>query len=242
MRPHRSEYALSSAESKFGGRPNFAGFESYPCCDACNAPLNFVLQLYKKDFPAFYFPGDSNLFQLFRCPNDDCPDAYSERYDRKMFHFYFNVSPTDNKELFKPEHHLNEAEADVPDCYLKPVVEDDFPNYDDFEDDDFSDIAEKFNEDLSEAFMEEYTATPGTKFGGYPSYTQSPVYPVCSCGKTKEFFFQLSSEDIEDGVPLPPSPDKWSAHGIMIGDVGGIYFYVCKQCGPQTIESNWDCY
>lgn len=244
LRPHRSEYPLSSAESKFGGQPNFAGFESYPCCDVCQAPLNFVLQLYKKDFPSFYFPDDTSLFQLFRCPNRECPEAYAEPYysDLKMFHFYFNESPSDNKQLIKPVHQLTEFEAEVPDCYLKPIVGDDFPNYDDFEGDDFSDIAERYNEDLSEAFMEEYTAVQGSKFGGYPSYTQPPDYPVCSCGKTKEFFFQLSSEDIEDGVPKPPPPDKWSAHGIMIGDVGNIYYYVCKSCGPQTIESNWDCY
>jgi len=241
LRPHRSKDAISTHESKFGGQPNFAGFESYPCCDRCKMPLNFVLQLYKKDFPAFYFQGDANLFQLFRCPNQDCPDAYSREYDHKMFHFFFNADPSDNKTFIKPEFSLTNAESEVPDCYLKPTVADDFPTYDDFEGNDFVLLDKKFSEDLSESFMEKYTAIQNSKFGGYPSFTQSPYYPICSCGKTKDFFFQLSSEDIEDGVTFPPSPDKWSAHGIMIGDVGNMYYYACKTCGPQTIESYWDC-
>ena len=29
-------------------------------------------------------------------------------------------------------------------------------------------------------------------------------------------------------------------HGIMIGDVGNIYYFVCKKCGENTIEPYWD--
>lgn len=239
LHPQKSKVAIKQDESKFGGIPNWAGFKEYPCCDTCNAPLNFVLQLYKKDFPDFYFPDNSSLFQLFRCPNNDCPDAYSEKYDHKMFHYYLRVA-NDNKILIRPVYDVPDTENEIPDCFLKPKVEDDFPNYDDFEENDFVDIEEKFGNDLAELLMDNYSSISNSKFGGYPSFTQSPSYPICICGKTKEFFFQLSSEDREDGVDKPPPPDKWSAHGIMIGDLGNIYFYVCKPCGQKTIESNWD--
>ena len=241
LRPHGSKNEIGQQESKFGGIPSFSGFDEYPCCSSCKTPLNFILQLYKKDFPDFYFPDDSDLFQLFRCPNYDCPDANSEKYDLTMYHYYFNMS-SDNKILKKPQHSLNEAEGEIPDCFLKPIVKDDFPNYEDYKDDEFVVIENKFGEDLAELFMSKYSAIQRSKFGGYPSYTQSPNYPVCTCGKTKEFFFQLSSEDPEDGGEQLPAPDKWNAHGLMIGDVGNIYYYVCKSCGPNTIESNWDCY
>jgi uncharacterized protein YwqG len=239
LRPHKSEIAIGQQESKFGGIPNFTGFDIYPCCDDCKTPLNFVLQLYKTDFPSFYFPDNTDLFQLFRCPNNDCPAGYSEQYDHKMFHYYL-TSTTDNKLLAKPSHNLSNAENEVPDCYLKPQVTDDFPNFDDFEGNDFVNIEEQFGNDLTELFMDKYSAISNSKLGGYPSFTQSPEYPTCSCGKTKEFFFQLSSEDPEDGVEKP-SPNNWSPHGIMIGDVGNIYFYVCRSCGQKTIESYWDC-
>lgn len=241
LRPHRSDSPINQSESKFGGIPNFAGFESYPHCTACQSPLNFVLQLYKKDFPSFYFPDSSNRFQLFRCPNHACPDTYSEQSDHTMFHFYFNVIGTEDKEYSRLEFDIQESERPVPDCYLKPTLVYDYPKYADFEGNDFVALEKKFGDEFADLFTAKFTAHPNTKFGGYPSYTQAPVYPTCSCGKTKEFFFQLSSEDIEDGIEYPPPHDKWSPHGIMIGDVGNIYFYVCKSCGSKTIESNWDC-
>lgn len=242
LHPQRSDKPIDIDQSKFGGIPNFSCFEDYPRCTVCNTPLNFVLQLYKKDFPDFYYPDNSNLFQLFRCPNEDCPDAFSEKHDHKMFIFYFKNDDINTNKLVKPVDNRNYLEAEITDCYLKPKTVEDFPNFDDFEGQDFNNIEEKFGNDVSELFMETYSAINRTKLGGYPSFTQSPFYPTCSCGKTKEFFFQLASEDLEEGVEHPPPPDRWSAHGIMIGDVGNLYFYVCKSCGTQTIETYWDCY
>jgi hypothetical protein len=243
LRPQRSGSPIGQEESKFGGVPNFGGFNKYPVCNSCNTPLNFVLQLYKKDFPDFYFPDSSNLFQLFRCPNTDCPDAFSDKYDMKTFHYYFNITDS-NKILTKPESEIADLESEVPDCILRPQVANDFPVYDDFEADDFNEIEVRYGNDMSELFMETYFAIPNTKLGGYPSYTQSPSCPDCSiCGKTKEFYFQLASEDREDdGNGYPGQNKEWSAHGIMIGDVGNIYYFVCKSCGAHTIESTWDCY
>jgi uncharacterized protein YwqG len=240
LHPRKSETPIGYKESKFGGLPNYAGFDAYPCCDSCKTPLNFVLQLYKKDFPGFYFPGGMELFQLFRCPNNECAEDFSEYADHKMFHYYFTATEN-NKSLVKPSHNLTDTEDEVPDCYLKPQVIDDYPHYEDYDENDL-DIYETYDEELSELFNEKYTVAPRSKFGGYPSYTQSPAYPTCTCGKLKEFFFQLSSEDLEDGVEELPSPGEWSDHGIMIGDLGNIYYYVCKACGPATIESNWDCH
>ncbi len=242
LRPQKSETPLEQAKSKFGGIPNFENFESYPTCTSCDSPLNFVLQFYKKDFPTFYFPDDKNLFQLFRCPNNDCPDQNTQHSDRKMSHYYSNAVKENNKILDKPTYILKDAEKEVPDCNLTPKIIEDFPNFDDFEDSDFANIEEDFGNDMSEAFMDKYAAVNGPKFNGYPSYTQSPVYPQCLCGKTKEFFFQLSSDDREEGINYQPPSDIWSAHGIMIGDLGNIYYYVCKSCGEKSIESNWDCY
>lgn len=242
LRPHKADSEIKWTESKFGGIPNLESFSEYPKCDSCGSSLNFVFQIYKKDFPEFYYPDYSNIFQLFRCPNDDCPDSYNEFYDHKMFHYFSNTKCEVNNELEKAENNLENFEAEIPDSYLKPKKVIDFPNYDDFEANDFVNIEDKFGEELSEEFMDKYSAIANSKILGYPSYTQSPCYPECNCGKTKEFLFQLSSDDTEDGVEYLPSPDNWSSHGIMIGDVGNIYYYICKDCGEKSIESNWDCY
>lgn len=242
LKPHKSENELKWTESKFGGYPNLESFTEYPKCDSCNSSLNFVFQIYKKDFLEFYFPNDATIFQLFRCPNNDCKDSYNEFYDHKMFHYFSKVKCEINNEFIKEKNKLANFEPEVPNCYLKPTEKFDFPNYDDFNEEDFVEMEKKFGEEFYEEFIDKYNAIPNTKLWGYPSFTQSPFYPECNCGKTKDFLFQLSSEDTEDGIESPLYPNNWSSHGIMIGDVGNIYYFVCKDCGEKSIESYWDCF
>lgn len=241
LKPCRSKEPIGFDKSKMGGIPNLNGFEAWPVCNACGTKLNFVIQIYRDDFPKFYFPSEKNLFQLFRCPNGDCPDAFSDQYDQKMFHFYFQVSRAANKNLAPPIVDNPNLDPQVPDCLFKPVETHDYPNYDEYPIKEWDALEKKLGEQLIEVFIENYTARIGTKFNGYPSWTQYPDYPKCSCGRIKEFFFQLSSDDSQDGQEYPPPPDQWSPHGIMIGDVGNIYFFVCKECGEKSIETNWDC-
>lgn len=242
LHPQTASEPLSTAISKFGGTPNLFGFNSYPCCDSCSTPLNFVLQLYKEEFQQLYFPENKNLFQLFRCPNGNCPGAYADNYyyDLKMFVYYHKVDKTVNNLIKMPDEYLSGMEPPVPDCFLKPVELTDFPTYEEYADE-MNSIEKVYGETMYDYFMDVYCAEQRTKIGGYPSFAQSSHYPLCSCGKQKEFFFQLSSDDQEEGV-IDPAPDQWSPHHIMIGDLGNIYFYVCKNCGENSIESYWDCY
>lgn len=241
LHPHKSHSPLASNISKFGGEPDLRGFQTYPYCDVCHTPLNFVLQLYQVDFPEHYFPAGKNLFQLFRCPNHNCSAAYSEPFhaDLKMFLFYFDTALA-GKQVPMLTASDGDLETPVPDCELHPEKITDYPGYEEF-DDVIIDMEKTYGEALSEAFTDNFNALQRTKTGGYASYTQSAHQPVCDCGRNKEFFFQLSSEDTEKGI-TNPAHDQWSPHGIMIGDLGNIYFYVCKNCGPETIESYWDCY
>jgi uncharacterized protein YwqG len=242
LNPHRSANTLSALLSKFGGKPNLAGFTEYPCCTTCNTPLNFVIQLYQKDFPELYFPSNRNLFQVFRCPNFNCADACSDTFesDLKLLIRYVEHEGTTLVELDKPSTMQNDLENEVPDCQLTPIKSPDFPIYDDYGAE-VNDMEKNFGEDLTEVFFDTYTSTSRTKIGGYPSFTQSPHYPICDCGDTKEFFFQLASDDREEGIENP-APNNWSPHGLMFGDVGNIYFYVCRSCGDKSIETYWDCY
>ena len=242
LNPQTSLIALNSNISKFGGLPNLNNFTEYPCCDDCNTPLNFVLQLYQTDFPAHYFPEGKNLFQLFRCPNTKCPAAFSAPYysDLKMFIYYSSEPAEWHLHIKMPDEDMSDhIETRVPDCYLKPQQIDDYPMYEDF-DSVIVNIEKTYGEEMGEQFLEQFFPGHKTKIGGYPNFIQSSYYPICNCGKPKDFFFQLSSEDTEEGV-INPVPDNWSPHHIMIGDLGNIYFYVCKSCGEQTIESYWDC-
>ncbi|MBP6732494.1 MAG: DUF1963 domain-containing protein [Chitinophagales bacterium] len=237
LRPHRVAEGVSPAESKFGGEANMYGFSEYPCCDFCKTPFEFIVQAYKRDFEFAYFPNDSNLFQLFRCPNENCA-GYEQSYYFTTKVFYFNVPEGQTLQMSRPAITYELPDGELAECSLSPlVIENDLPVWEDYEGNDGSNIEEQFGEEWSEYLMEEYNAKPYTKFGGYPSFTQGPFYPECKCGKTKEFFFQLSSDDPRNET----DPKYHSPHGIMIGDMGNVYFYVCKACGPPTIESYMDC-
>lgn len=246
LKPQKPHQLLSALQSKFGGTPNLNGFDTYPLCTSCQHPLNFVLQVYKNDVSALaYFPAEKNLLQLFRCSNSNCTYNDYELYDVPTYHFYHKYNGEPLKTLDKPERIIDKYDEVIHECELRPTEILEMPNSDDYGEvgnTEFDKIHRLFGVEYVDYYEETYYAKPGTKFGGYPAFTQSPNYPLCKhCDKPKEFFFQLSSEDIEEGIFFPPPPDRWSAHGIMIGDVGNIYYYVCKPCGEQSIESNWDC-
>jgi len=246
LQPHKSEHEISWKESKFGGYPNMESFKEYPKCDVCKSSLNFVFQLYKKDFPEFYFPEDANIFQLFRCPNDKCNYFLkSSVSDRKMFHYYSKVNCVKNNVFVKNKNVSNNIEPEVPDCYLKHIKTFDYPYYDNYKEVDLAKLDEKFKYQLGNEQIEKYATKPQTKLGGYPSYIQDSYYLKCNCGRIKEFLFQFSSDERENSNENIYSSGyngiHWSDHGIMMGDVGIIYYFICFHCGEKSIESVWDC-
>ncbi|MBU1219042.1 DUF1963 domain-containing protein [Myxococcota bacterium] len=223
--------------SKFGGSPMISEMDSWPCCDICRTPLNFVLQLFKSDFPEFYFPENKDLFQIFRCPNEDCSymEDNCEESDRKMFVFYSNSKSEYQKEI-DPPHFPEDGDFEdpVPECLLSPKKVVDYPigEYLEYEDPDFPSIHDDGNEVLSE-LINEISPVVGSKLGGYPSYLQGSPDVECECGKEMDFLIQISGEEPEkiDG--------NWSPHGLMIGDLGNIYWFLCPDC--KSIKSTWDC-
>lgn len=240
LRPHLSQKEISFDKSKMGGYPNLEGFELWPMCKVCDTPMNFVIQLYKKDFEQFYWPEEKNLFQIFRCPNSNCLNNYNDRYDLLTQGFFHKVSNSENKFLPKPVAGLSNLEKEVPDCHLKPIRLTDYPHYEQIPQ--FEAFDSKYGEsEIGTLFWNEFQPRTGTKLNGHPTWTQYPDIPKCECGKDKDFIFQLSSEDLEDDQEWPPFPAKWSPHGIMIGDVGNLYFFVCKDCGEESLETKWDC-
>lgn len=225
-----------------GGVPNLNGFQEWPVCDECNTPLDFVLQLYRTDFPDFYFPDNENIFQLFRCPNGCCPAAYSgDHYDHKMFHYYWNVNTDENNDIEIPDSMKSRSlgEEKAQECHFRPKISDDYPDPGDYAGDDWANLEDKYGGDMLEEdrvvtftdkglylFMDTFYVKRATKCGGYPSWTQDTKWPDCGCGSKKEFFFQLAGD--ED-------------HGLFLGDGGSINYFVCTKCGEESIESRSDC-
>lgn len=212
-------------------------FESeWPVCEYCGHPLHFVIQIYKKDFPDFYFPDGSNIFSIFRCPNFDCPKWYkTDAFDHPIFLYFGEVDMNGENKTFEkpPDRAVKErCENEVVECYFKPRKVDDYPDRIDYP-------QELLDYGVDEILSEEFKHHQYTKYGGWPARIQGDKNPDCKCGKVKSMFFQLGTDE-------PDDPDKkgefFGDHGLELGDVGVITFYKCDDCGLKSIESIFECY
>ena len=132
-------------------------------CETCQTNLNFVLQVYKNKESEEFFPKQTNLFQVFRCPNKKCNDSYNDNHDlqTKLYFFKDNMKGI---QIQKPKILINENyESEVPLCEIRPILKDDLPQYDDHNSDIISNLEEIYGDDGSEYFIESYQPIVGTK-------------------------------------------------------------------------------
>lgn len=249
LNPILMDADIGITKSKMGGTPNLSNFKTYPKCDVCQHDLNFIIQLFQVDFPDFYFPNDSRLFQVFRCPNESCSGNYNGIYDLKLFPYFFKG--------FRVKNHIDpplpivdsdEYEARMPPYALASKQASDFPYYADFGWNDKNILRTNY-EELKKRINDEgiidrfFTPQRGNKLWGYPSWIQNSVWPACSiCAEDKTFFLQLSGE--MDFVIRRDykyvQGDPWSSYSSFINEWGHIYFFVCNDCGVDTIETRYD--
>jgi hypothetical protein len=290
LRPRRAESPLSAVASKMGGRPDLPRGAEWPQCPFCRVPLNFVMQLFRRDFPEFPFPPQTDLASLFRCPHRrECGGREYRQADQYTAWRFFNATgdgalvPRDMPRLpdaptVYPKHVLQRYaeqgrseipesiqriwapyDPPVPECLLDPLRTGDWPHGYEDSAEWWGEVFENFRRrhtdeegyhfsKVFDEFTDHCTAREATKIGGFAAWQQGARYPTCACGRRKEFFFQLSSRDRDRGPEAEaadnPSVDddyRSSDHGIMIGDAGNIYFFMCPACGADGIESNWDC-
>ncbi len=225
LTPTRAKKRLPQEVSKFGGLPLCFG-PKWPACPRCQERLTFVLQILKRDFPSFFFRPGTDVAQLFRCENENCPDNYGPNWD--------HLVGLGHKRLAEAQPLTSGDIKTVPECALNPKAQLDYPSFWEGKADWWGKTFEAFDKKYRKTgefdqFCESYTPVEGSKIGGFPSWQQIPDIPACKCGKRREFFFQLASGSKSWGEP----------HEICIGDAGNVYFFLCADCG--TVETRWDC-
>ena len=293
LRPRRATSPLPVGTSKMGGRPDLPVDAEWPQCPYCRVPQNFVMQLFRRDFPEFPFPPRHDLASLFRCPRRrECGGRDYRQADQYTAWRYYTIGdeaslePRDMPRLpdaptAYPKHVLQryaergESEIPesiqriwapydppVPECVFDPLRTGDWPLGPEDSTEWWGDVFESFrcrhmdeedfrSSEVFDEFTDYCTAREATKIGGFAAWQQGARYPTCACGRRKEFVFQLSSRDRDRGPGADAAGDasgnfsaddyRSSDHGIMIGDAGNIYFFICPACGTDGIESNWDC-
>lgn len=236
--PEISDTPLSMNESKIGGIG--ISIKRDTICKICGERLSMFLQIFKKDNLCDFIPKEFDVFEIYRCINPNCDGIYDECIDVDT---RFRFSKIGDNELEYENHKVNSKL--IPECRLNPIEIDDYPDYQDYDKPYVNTLIQEYpdcEDEISDIVADEFGPRFGSKIGGYPAWIQNSYDFHCeSCKSKKELIFQLSSEEAMSKYENYTYKNDWSPHKVMIGDVGNIYAFICKNCDNQRITTYWDC-
>ncbi|GAA3390277.1 DUF1963 domain-containing protein [Streptomyces roseoviridis] len=221
-------------------------------------PLVPVLQLFAGDVPGLPFPPGTDVLQLLWCPFDHEP-RYAPRPER-----YWRAAAEVTEVLPAPPRPAGAPEDYVPEpCVLHPERVAEYPSWD-LPEEVYEALEERFEEVEEEtgwSYWSHLSVAPGVKAGGFPTWTQDPHWPDCEgCGRRMEHLLTVSSREFDgeswrswvprEDVPrtgtvldLPHEERRrvQGAHGLMLGDMGGVYVFECRTCPGRPFAYHHDC-
>lgn len=138
-------------------------------------------------------------------------------------------------------------------CVLDPERVTEYPSWD-LPEDLRRSVADRLGDDYETGLA----VAPGTKAGGYPGWCQPPDWPACDCGRVMDHLLTVASLEFDNArdrrwvpledrpVPAVPEGAAWysaaeqNPAGLMIGDVGGMYLFVCTSCPERQFAYRFD--
>lgn len=223
-------------------------------------PLVPVLQLFAEDVPELPFPAGTDVLQVLWCPFDHQPWSSP----RPEVRWRCRAEIGDRRQAMPAP----DEEADpryVPDpCVLHPERVTEYPSHDLPEAvwSQITDDVARVERDTGWQYDTDLAVASGTKVGGYPGWTQVPDWPTCGCGTRMEHLLTVASWEFSRGdekrwIPLQdrpamtgwgfdaPDDHPWrriqNPAGLMLGDAGGIYLFVCSTCAERPFDYRFDC-
>ncbi|MEU6847286.1 hypothetical protein ABZ930_35990 [Streptomyces sp. NPDC046716] len=223
-------------------------------------PLVPVIQLFARDVPWLEFPPGKDVVQLLWCAlihdNDPAGAVLPKLYWRSEAETVAAGLTYD-----VPAPRAGEYEEDfVPrPCTVCPTPVVEYPGYD-LPDGLLTELRPRL-EALEDRFGCHYTEVASAlqnKVGGYPAWNQRPNWPHCEQGHRMEHLFSVTGEpaygrwlpldDHEPGTTppkwdAPAAPDVLESIGpdLEIGDAGGMYVFLCRQCPDLPYTHRYDC-
>ncbi|MFE2540359.1 DUF1963 domain-containing protein [Actinacidiphila glaucinigra] len=88
------------------------------------------------------------------------------------------------------------------------------------------DVLEELTEPYSAVVEQLLGQCNTTKVGGYPAWNQKPDWPDCARGHRMEHLLSITADD---------------EHDMVMGDAGGVYFFVCRECPGLPFAHRYDC-
>ncbi|MEU8986951.1 hypothetical protein AB0C98_10955 [Streptomyces sp. NPDC048558] len=221
-----------------------------------------VVQLYARDVPGLVFPAGTNLLQILWCPLVHEDDQYAAN---PRLHWRSAALTSAGAMAGEPPRPHTADEDYLPrPCTVPPTPAVEYPNWDLPEG--LSELLDQRFEALKEEKGYDYfdvATTHQSKIGGYPGWTQPPDWPDCAgCGTRMEHLLSVTATEPGMGRWLPlndsaSSQDEtatpcWMAeadpaaldafgHDMALGDLGGMYFFVCRGCPGTPYTHRYDC-
>ncbi|WNI23240.1 DUF1963 domain-containing protein [Streptomyces sp. ITFR-16] len=258
-------------DSSMGGPVRWPRAEAWPHCEDDHPrtdlapakgsgplPLVPVLQLYAADVPELPFPAGTDVLQVLWCPFDH-EAGYVPRPE-----LYWRDSSACDEEPAVPPRPEGAPDDYLPDpCVLHPERVTEYPNWD-LPDDIAEPLEERFEEIEEEtgwSYWSHLSVASGAKAGGYPTWTQDPHWPDCpACGHRMDHLLTINSAEfdgeswrtwlpVEDmpatgtvlDLPYEERSRVQRAPGLMLGDMGGLYLFVCPHCPDRPYACHADC-
>jgi hypothetical protein len=220
-----------------------------------------VVQLYAWDVPGLVFPAGTDLLQILWCPLVHEDDQYAAN---PRLHWRSTALTAVGATAGEPPRPHTADEDFLPrPCTVFPTPAVEYPNWDlqglgKLLDQRFEALREERGYDYFEV-----ATTQQSKVGGYPGWTQEPDWPDCAgCGTRMEHLLSVTATEPGMGRWLPlddwaSSQDRiatpcWMAeadpaaldafgHDMALGDLGGMYFFVCRSCPDTPYTHRYDC-
>ncbi|WP_433202829.1 hypothetical protein ACQP00_33045 [Dactylosporangium sp. CS-047395] len=146
-------------------------------------------------------------------------------------------------------------------CRLHPEVVDEYP--DGFAlDDELRERVETWARANGWSYFAHLSTAPGTKAGGWPDWIQNPDPPDCTaCGRSMDHLLTIASVECDgeswrrwvpmeelsarqlqpDGQPPAEAFAAEADAGLMIGDAGDYYIFVCTHCPHRPTATLSQC-
>lgn len=254
VRLHPRSGAPSPTDSSMGGPLLWPISEPWPFCTSPDhatesQPIAMVpiLQLHARDVPELPFPPDTDVSQILWCP------FVHESDFRPVVRVLWRKASLVAELLTEvPEPVAGEKGLLPQPCVLSPERVKEYPAWETS-----AELAEKIEEwesslDDAEGWSYQYhlSAAPGTKVGGWIDWSQSPETVACGHGHEMAHLLTIASWEHDPGsaarwVPLEErhllssdfDPEQMGPSGLMIGDAGAAYLFVCMECPDRPIDS-----
>ncbi|MFI6986559.1 DUF1963 domain-containing protein [Embleya sp. NPDC050154] len=261
----------SPSDSSVGGPLFWPAVEPWPTCSIPHhgrvdvvseprgpVPLVPIVQLYARDVSELPYPPGTDLLQVLWCPFDH-PDEDGGCWPRPVLYWRNEARVGARPVAGTPEPYEDVPFGTVPrPCLIDPERVVEYPSPDEpeypFERHSRMEAAEAAT---GWSYSRHLSVAPGVKVGGWPGWAQPPLWPECACGRRMEHLLTVSSReyDVESGkrwapiehvgVDIDPRVDSigggFSPTDLCIGDMGGMYLFVCSSCPSMPWAYRFDC-